>query len=144
MTLDPTKVLLFAQIVVQIILLGLVVFFIVLEKKRKPPANLLDELKSVVQDTQNLTKSFHEQVHKKIEIVKVVMNELDAKTREAETIIKGLEKTALNAKQARQYSSEDILRLHKGGFAPVDISQITGIPVGEVQLMIKVKDQINT
>ena len=144
MTLDPTKVLLFAQIVVQIILLGLVFFFIVLEKKRKPPANVLDELKSVVQDTQNLTKSFHEQVNKKIEIVTKIMNELDTKTREAETIIKGLEKTALNAKQARLYSSEDVLRLHKGGFAPVDISQITGIPVGEVQLMIKVKDQNNT
>jgi hypothetical protein len=142
--LDPTKVLLFAQIVVQIILLGLVVFFIVLEKKRKPPTNVLDELKSVVQDTQNLTNSFHEQVNKKIEIVTKVMNELDAKTREAETIIKGLEKTALNAKQVRQYSSEDVLRLHNGGFALVDISQITGIPVGEVQLMIKVKDQNNT
>ena len=142
--MDPTKVLLFAQIVVQIILLGLVVFFIMLEKKRKPPTNVLDELKSVVKDTQNLTNSFHEQMQKKIEIVTKVMNELDAKTREAETIIKGLEKTALNAKQVRQYNQEDVLRLHKGGFALVDISQITGIPVGEVQLMIKVKDQNNT
>ena len=142
--MDPTKVLLFAQIVVQIILLGLVVFFIMLEKKRKPPTNVLDELKGVVKDTQNLTNSFHEQMQKKIEIVTKVMNELDAKTREAETIIKGLEKTALNAKQVRQYNQEDVLRLHKGGFALVDISQITGIPVGEVQLMIKVKDQNNT
>ena len=83
-------------------------------------------------------------MQKKIEIVTKVMNELDAKTREAETIIKGLEKTALNAKQVRQYNQEDVLRLHKGGFALVDISQITGIPVGEVQLMIKVKDQNNT
>jgi hypothetical protein len=136
-------VLLFAQIVVQIILLGLVVFFIVLEKKRKPPTNVLDELKSVVQDTQNLTNSFHEQVNKKIEIVTKVMSELDAKIRDAETVIKGLEKMSVNAKQVRQYNSEDVLKLHAGGFALVDISQITGIPVGEVQLMIKVKDQNN-
>jgi len=141
--LDPTKVLLFAQIIVQIILLGLVFFFIMLEKKRKPSTSVLDELKGVVQDTQNLTNSFHEQMQKKIEIVTKVMSELDAKIGDAETVIKGLEKMAVNTKQAKQYSSEDVLKLHKGGFALVDISQITGIPVGEVQLMIKVKDQNN-
>ena len=142
--MDPTKVLLFAQIIVQIILLGLVFFFIVLEKKRKLPTSVLEELKGVVQETQNLTNSFHEQMTKKIEIVTKVMSELDAKIRDAETVIKGLEKTAINTKQARQYNSEDVLRLHKGGFALIDISQITGIPVGEVQLMIKVKDQNNS
>ena len=141
--MDPTKVLLVAQIIVQIILLGLVFFFIMLEKKRKPSTTILDELKGVVQDTQNLTNSFHEQMQKKIEIVTKVMSELDAKIGDAETIIKGLEETAVNTKQAKQYSSEDVLKLHKGGFALVDISQITGIPVGEVQLMIKVKDQNN-
>ncbi len=141
--MDPTKVLLFAQIIVQIILLGLVFFFIMLEKKRKPSTSVLDELKGVVQDTQNLTNSFHEQMQKKIEIVTKVMSELDAKIGDAETVIKGLEKMAVNTKQAKQYSSEDVLKLHKGGFALVDISQITGIPVGEVQLMIKVKDQNN-
>lgn len=142
--MDPTKVLLFVQIIVQIILLGLVVFFIVLEKKRKLPTTVLDELKSVVSETQNLTNSFHEQIREKIEISSKVMNELDARIREAETIIKGLEQTSINSKQSRQYNSEDVLRLHKGGFALVDISQITGIPVGEVQLMIKVKDQNNS
>ena len=142
--MDPTKVLLFAQIIVQIILLGLVFFFIVLEKKRKLPTSVLEELKGVVQETQNLTNSFHEQMTKKIEIVTKVMSELDAKIRDAETVIKGLEKTTVNTKQARQYNSEDVIRLHKGGFALVDISQITGIPVGEVQLMIKVKDQNNS
>ena len=142
--MDPTKVLLFVQIIVQIILLGLVVFFIVLEKKRKLPTTVLDELKSVVSETQNLTNSFHEQIREKIELSSKVMKELDSRIREAETIIKGLEQTSINSKQSRKYNSEDVLRLHKGGFALVDISQITGIPVGEVQLMIKVKDQNNS
>ena len=139
--MDPTRILLFVQIIVQIVLLGLVAFFIVLEKKRKPPTSVLDELKNVVSETQKLTGSFHEQIREKIEISSRVLNELDARIKEAETVIRGLEQTSINAKQSREYSEEDVFKLHKGGFALVDISQITGIPVGEVQLMIKVKDQ---
>lgn len=142
--MDPTKTLLLVQIIVQIILLGIVFFFIVLEKKRRLSTSALDELRRVVQETQNLTDSFHEQMQKKIELVTKVMNELDVKIQDAEKVIKGIEKTSINTRQARQYNQEDVNMMYKGGFALVDISQITGIPVGEVQLMIKVKDQNNS
>lgn len=139
--MDPTRFLLFVQIIVQAILLVLVIFFIFLEKKRKVPASVLDELRSVVSETQNLTQSFHEQIKEKIEISSKVMHELDVRIKEAESMIRGLERASINTKQSRQYSREDVFRLHEGGFAPVDIAQITGMPLGEIQLMIKVKDQ---
>jgi uncharacterized protein YoxC len=139
--LDPTKVLLLVQIVVQIILLGFVGFFIVLERKRKLPTSVLEELKSVVKETQNLSEGFHEQVQNKIEIVSQIMNDLDAKIHEAQKIMKSLEKVSVNTQQTGPYSQEDVARLHKRGFEPLDISQITGIPIGEIQLMIKVKNQ---
>lgn len=138
--MDPTKTLLIVQVAVQIILLGFVAFFIVLEKKRKLPTSVLDELKNVVRETQNLSESFHEQVEKKIEIVSKIMSELDAKMHDAERAISGIEKSFLNTSQSRAYTQEDVLKLDRGGFDPIDISRITGIPVGEIQLMIKVKD----
>ncbi len=138
--MDPTKTLLIVQVAVQIILLGFVAFFIVLEKKRKLPTSVLDELKNVVRETQNLSESFHEQVEKKIEIVSKIMSELDAKIHDAERAISGIEKSFLKTSQSRAYTQEDVLKLDRGGFDPIDISRITGIPVGEIQLMIKVKD----
>lgn len=142
--MDPTKVLLFVQIVVQIILLGFVVFFIVLERKRKLPTSVLEELKSVVKETQNLSEDFNKQIQNKIEIVSQVMNDLDAKIHEAQRIMKVLKKVSVNTQQSGQYSQEDVVRLHKKGFELMDISQITGIPIGEIQLMIKVQNQDNS
>ncbi|MBN2297123.1 MAG: hypothetical protein JXM72_00935 [Deltaproteobacteria bacterium] len=142
--MDPTKLLLFVQIIVQIVLLGLVVFFIVLEKRRAVPTAVLDELKDVIKQTQELSDGFHEQVNKKIDIVSKIMGELDNRIQDAESVMKGLEKTAEVTKQSRQYNQEDVLRLSKGGFTPVDIAQITGIPIGEIQLTIKVREQSNS
>lgn len=142
--MDPTKILLFVQISVQIVLIGIVVFFIVLEKRRAVSTASLDELKEVIRQTQDLSDGFHEQVQKRIDIVSKIMGELDSRIQEAESVMKGLEKTAQCAKQSRQYTEEDVLRLFKGGFTPVDIAQITGIPVGEIQLTIKVREQNNS
>jgi len=142
--LDPTKILLFVQISVQIVLIGIVVFFIVLEKRRAVSTASLDELKEVIRQTQDLSDGFHEQVQKRIDIVSKIMGELDSRIQEAESVMKGLEKTAQCAKQSRQYTEEDVLRLFKGGFSPVDIASITGIPVGEIQLTIKVREQNNS
>ena len=142
--MDPTKILLFVQISVQIVLIGIVVFFIVLEKRRAVSTASLDELKEVIRQTQDLSDGFHEQVQKRIDIVSKIMGELDSRIQEAESVMKGLEKTAQCAKQSRQYTEEDVLRLFKGGFSPVDIASITGIPVGEIQLTIKVREQNNS
>ncbi|HOO47021.1 MAG TPA: hypothetical protein PLM29_12370 [Deltaproteobacteria bacterium] len=142
--MDPTKVLLFVQIAVQIVLIGIVVFFIMLEKRRAVSTSSLDELKEVIRQTQDLSDGFHEQVQKRIDIVSKIMDELDSRIQEAESVMKGLEKTAQCAKQSRQYTEEDVLRLFKGGFSPVDIASITGIPVGEIQLTIKVREQNNS
>jgi len=142
--LDPTKLLLVVQIVVQIVLLGFVVFFIVLERKRAVPTSVLDELKDVIKQTQELSDRFHEQVDKKIDIVTKIMDELDNRIQDAKSVMKVLEKTTEVTRQSRQYNQEDVLRLFRGGFTPVDIAQITGIPVGEVQLTIKLRDQNNS
>ncbi|HHO75903.1 MAG TPA: hypothetical protein ENN05_05690 [Deltaproteobacteria bacterium] len=142
--MDPTKLLLVVQIVVQIVLLGFVVFFIVLERKRAVPTSVLDELKDVIKQTQELSDRFHEQVDKKIDIVTKIMDELDNRIQDAKSVMKVLEKTTEVTRQSRQYNQEDVLRLFRGGFTPVDIAQITGIPVGEVQLTIKLRDQNNS
>ncbi len=138
---DPTRLLLFAQLGIQVILIVFVVFLLVLEKKRKLRPEVLDELRSVVKQTQELSDTFHGQLQQKIDLITKVMSDLDAKIRNAELLMKGLEETSLKVKKARQFTPGDVQKLHKGGFDELEISQITGIPVGEIQLMIKVATQ---
>jgi hypothetical protein len=138
---DPTRLLLFAQLGIQVILIVFVVFLLVLEKKRKLRPEVLDELRSVVKQTQELSDTFHGQLQQKIDLITKVMSDLDAKIRNAELLMKGLEETSLKVKKARQFTPGDVQKLHKGGFDELEISQITGIPMGEIQLMIKVATQ---
>jgi hypothetical protein len=138
---DPTRLLLYAQLGIQIILIAFVVFLLILEKKRKMNPDVLDELKKVVKQTQDLSATFHDQLQQKVNIVTKVSKELDEKVRASELLMKALEETSLKVKKARQFTPADVQKLHKGGFDPVEISQITGIPVGEIQLMVKFANQ---
>lgn len=138
---DPTRLLLFAQLGIQVVLIVFVVFLLVLEKRRKLRPDALDELKSVVKQTQELSDSFHSQLQQKIDLVTKVMGDLDTKMHSSELLMKALEETTLKIKKSRQFNPSDVQKLHKGGFDAVEISQITGIPVGEVQLMVKVANQ---
>jgi hypothetical protein len=138
---DPTRILLFAQLGIQVILIVFVVFLLVIEKRRKIRPDVLEELRSVVKQTSELSDSFHGQIQQKIDLVTKVLSDLDTKTRSAEILMRGLEETTLKVKNARQFTPGDVQRLHMGGFDAVEISQITGIPVGEIQLMVKVANQ---
>ncbi|HVN71728.1 MAG TPA: hypothetical protein VMU10_06900, partial [Desulfomonilia bacterium] len=135
---DPTRILLFAQLVIQVILIAFVVFFFVLEKRKSHRPEVLDELKAVVKQTKDLSESFQENVQQKIDLISKVMGDLDSRIKTAEILIKALEETSVRVKKARQFNSSDVQKLHKGGFDTLEISQITGVPVGEIQLMIKV------
>jgi uncharacterized protein YoxC len=135
---DPTRILLIAQVIIQVILIAFVVFLLVLEKRRKVKPGALEELKAVVKQTQDLSNAFHNNVQQRIDLVSKIMSDLDSKIRNAEGLIKALEETSLKVKKARQFNSSDVLKLHRGGFDVLEISQITGVPVGEIELMIKV------
>jgi hypothetical protein len=138
---DPTKFLLLVQMIVLIILLGIVAFFMIIDRKKKPSPAALDDLKDVIQQTRDLSDSFQEQIQIKIGLVNKVTAELDDKIREARLVMDGLERTNVDARETKSYTPSDVLKLFKGGYEPVDISRITGIPIGEVQLMIKMKHQ---
>jgi len=138
---DPIRLLLYVQLGIQIVLIGFVVFLLFLEKKRKINPDVLDELKEVVKQTQDLSAAFHEQLQQKVNIVAKATKDLDEKIRTSELLMKALEETSLKVKKARQFTPADVQKLHKGGFDPVEISQITGIPVGEIQLMVKFASQ---
>jgi hypothetical protein len=138
---DPTRLLLYVQLGIQIVLVGFVVFLLVLEKKRKTNPDVLDGLKEVVKQTQDLSATFHEQLQQKVNLITKVSKDLDEKIRASEQLMKALEETSLRVKKARQFTPADIQKLHKGGFDPEEISQITGIPIGEIQLMVKFANQ---
>ena len=137
---DPTRLLLIVQVIIQVILIAFVVFLLVLEKKRKVKPGALEELKAVVKQTQDLSNAFHHNVQQRIDLVSKVMSDLDSKIRNAEGLMKALEETSLKVKKARQFNSSDVLKLHRGGFDALEISQITGVPLGEIELMIKVSN----
>ena len=135
--------LLLIQIVVLIVLLAVVVFFLIVDRKKRPSPTTLDDLKDLIRQTRDLSAGFQEQIQIKIDLVNKVLAELDDKIREARLVMEGLEKTNMDTRQARAYTVSDVLKLSKGGYGPADISRITGIPLGEVQLMIKMSDQNN-
>jgi hypothetical protein len=143
-SLDPLKTLFIIQFAVQAVLLGIVVFLIVVDRKKNIPTSVLDELKAVIGQTSQLTEGFRDQIQARVDLVAKAMAELDAKIREAKLATESLDKAAAasaSARETRKYTQSDVVRLHKGGFDPVDISQITGIPVGEIQLMVKVNPE---
>ncbi len=135
---DPIRLLLIAQLVIQVILIAFVVFLLVLEKRRRVRPEALDELKAVVKQTKDLSDTFHGNVQQRVDLLTRVMSDLDSKIKNAEVLIKALEETSVKVKKARQFNSSDVQKLHRGGFEALEISQITGVPVGEIQLMIKV------
>ena len=135
---DPIRLLLIAQLVIQVILIAFVVFLLVLEKRRRVRPEALDELKAVVKQTKDLSDTFHGNVQQRVDLLTKVMSDLDSKIKNAEVLIKALEETSVKVKKARQFNSSDVQKLHRGGFEALEISQITGVPVGEIQLMIKV------
>ncbi len=139
--MDPTKILLLVQIAVLVVLLAVVIFFLVLDKKKKPLPNAFDELKDVIRQTRDLSGSFQEQIQIKIDLVNRVMAELDDKIREARLTAEEIEKVNLVTRQSRDFTASDVLKLSRGGYEPGDISRLTGIPLGEVQLMIKMNNQ---
>lgn len=139
--MDPTRILFVSQIAVQVVLLCLVAWLIVKEKKQpRPSGEPLDDLLSLVEETRELNRSFSLQMEERTQLVSRIMRDLDEKIADAEALKQGLESLAVNTRQARNFAREDVLRLHRGGYADVDIAQITGMPVGEIQLMIKVGD----
>lgn len=140
-SLDPLRTLFFVQFAVQAVLLGVVIVLIFIDKKRTMPTSALDELKTVVGQTAALTEGFRDQIQEKVDVVGRAMAELDIRIQEAKAAAQGLEKALAATKETRTYTQIDVIRLHKGGYDPVDISQITGIPVGEVQLMVKVNPE---
>lgn len=139
--MDPTKILLLVQIAVLLVLLAVVIFFLILDKRKKPLPNAFDELKDVIRQTSDLSGSFQEQIQIKIDLVNRVMAELDDKIREARLTAEEIEKVNLVTRQSRDFTASDVLKLSRGGYEPGDISRLTGIPLGEIQLMIKMSSQ---
>ena len=139
--MDPTRVLLLVQIAVMVVLLAVVIFFLIIDKRKKPLPNAFDELKDVIRQTSDLSGSFQEQIQIKIDLVNRVMAELDDKIREARLTAEEIEKVNLVTRQSRDFTASDVLKLSRGGYEPGDISRLTGIPLGEIQLMIKMSSQ---
>ncbi|HON39619.1 MAG: DUF6115 domain-containing protein [Desulfomonilia bacterium] len=135
--MDPTRILLLVQIAVLVVLLAVVIFFLILDRRKKPLPNAFDELKDIIQQTRDLSASFQEQIQIKIDLVNRVMAELDDKIREARLMAEEIEKVNLVTRQSRDFTASDVLKLSRGGYEPGEISRLTGIPLGEVQLMIK-------
>ncbi|HPC47326.1 MAG TPA: hypothetical protein PLW83_04720, partial [Deltaproteobacteria bacterium] len=124
--MDVTYVLLAVQIVIQVVLIGFVVLLLVVERRRRIAPKALDELKAVVDKTMELSGTFQENIRQRVDMLTRVMAELEDKMRSAERLVAALEETSARARKSRQFGQEDVRKLHRGGFDPVEISQITG------------------
>ncbi len=136
--MDATRTLLIAQIVVQLAFLVLVVILVLRERRVKVPLDTLDALKQVISESRTLSEEFSTQVTEKVKILSSLMEEVEARIKQAGDVKARMEELIDRVSSTRTYTKDDVLKLHKGGFEIEDISSITGIPVGEIQLMLKV------
>ncbi len=136
--MDSTKILLIAQFTVQIIFLGLVIVIFLRERRRKIPTELIDKLEEVIEESKHLSSEFSRHIQEKAELVSNMMEGLDLRVRNAKVVLEDLEAALNKVTTLRKYTKSDIIKLSKSDFDPIRISQITGIPTGEVELMLKV------
>jgi len=138
--LDITRILLVTQIAIQIIFIVLVLILIIKDRRKGISVDALDALKDTIVESGKLSDEFSKQIHEKAKILSELMQSLDERIKHAESVRTGLENLTQRTSGQRTYRKEDVLKLKKGGFEPVDISRMTGIPVGEIQLMLKVAE----
>ena len=89
-------------------------FLLVLERRRRLKPDFLDELKAVVNQTQDLSMSFQDHVQERVTILGKIMADLDAKIRSAEVLMKALEETSVKVKKVWG-SARGCPETHQGG-----------------------------
>ncbi len=119
----------------------MVVYFIYKERSRKVSLDAMEQLSQLLEETRQVTDGFTSQLAQQAELAKESCSLLDAKIDEARAVSKGLETLLSNMRSVHSYSRDDVLKLSRGGYQDVEISKITGIPVGEVQLMVSLDAQ---
>jgi len=139
--LSPDKLLLYAQILIQIFLVFLVIVLIMRDRKRSVSAQALDNLKKLLDETQKINEEFAAVIQQKTGMVQRLMDELEDRMQAAQNLKTVLGPGGSSIPAAKSHSTADVLRLSKEGHDALEISQITGIPVGEVHLMIKLAGQ---
>lgn len=138
--MDPSKILLYAQLVIQVFLIILVIVLLIRERNKTVPSQALDNLKQLLDQTQKINEEFAAVIQQKAGMVRNLMDELEYKIQTAQSLKSGLGEGQMHTSQ-KSYSTGDVLRLSKEGHDALEIAQLTGIPVGEVQLMIKLAGQ---
>lgn len=139
--MDPDKILFYAQFVVQIFLIVLVIVLFIKDKQKALPSQALDDLRRALDETARINEQFSTLIQQKVELVKDLMGELDTKMAAAQNLKAGLDETAVNTHTKKTYTKGDVIRLSKAGLATLEIARITGIPEGEIHLMIKLTGQ---
>ena len=139
--MSPDKILLYTQLLIQIFLVFLVIILILRDRKRSVSAQALDNLKKLLDETQKINEEFAAAIQQKTGMVQRLMDELEDRMQAAQNLKTVLGSGGSKIPGAKSHSTAYVLRLSKEGHDALEISQITGIPVGEVHLMIKLAGQ---
>lgn len=135
--MDPLKILFFIQLVVQVFLIGLVILLFVKDRQKAQLPQALDDLRQLLDQSNRINEQFTTLMQQKAGMAKELLGELESTMAAAKALKRGLDEAVAKAQPPRSYTKGDVVRLSKAGMAPLEIAQITGIPEGEVHLMIK-------
>jgi len=136
--LDPSRIVLYTQIIVQIVLLMFIVILILRERRRRVSPEAIDALRAAIEDARHLSDEFVRQVQEKADFITCLMQDLEKRIRDADEAVQQLRPSADRGDhQPRHYSKAEVMNLYREGSKPENIARLTGIPLGEIQLMIK-------
>lgn len=139
--MDHYNILFYAQLVVQVFLIVLVIVLFLRDKQKTVPTQALDDLRRMLDETATINAQFSSLIQQKLEMVKDLMRELERKMEAAQTLKADLDESTLNTQTKKNYSKGDVIRLSQAGLATLEIARITGIPEGEIHLMLKLAGQ---
>ncbi|MEA2102668.1 MAG: hypothetical protein U9P80_08880 [Thermodesulfobacteriota bacterium] len=143
--MDLPGIFFYGQIIILVILTGVVVLMIIKDRGKKRLLGKLNGLDEIIDRTQSLSDGLAEQIKERSDIVSRLTGDLDRRIARAEVLLNDLESDMDSmdrhaAAATRAFSKNDVMRLIDKGHDPHEIARMTGIPIGEIQLMIRVHE----
>jgi len=140
----------FSQVVLDVLLIGLILVFLFLNRPRGPVRGvkeLSESLEKFIEEAQGLSEEFEVNLKQRRVIIQQVVSQLDTRVQQAQKLRDQLEELQKKVQPSGSFSNSnspstdhsEILALSRRGMDAQTISQRLKKPIGEVELILSLQ-----
>jgi len=140
----------FSQVVLDVLLIGLILVFLFLNRSRGPVRGvkeLSESLEKFIEEAQGLSEEFEVNLKQRRVIIQQVVSQLDTRVQQAQKLRDQLEELQKKVQPSVSFSNSnspstdhsEILALSRRGMDAQTISQRLKKPIGEVELILSLQ-----